>query len=440
MQQKSILHIGFDDTDSPKAMCTTYLAYKIVNSLKKQGAEFMDFPYLIRFNPNIPWKTRGNGAVAISLKTENPEKIKKIVKTLVTKYSDIKGGANPGLVFYEKDDVEKKFSKFSELALWKLISRNYVKHFASKNHVESLRLGNGQGMVGAIGAIGYRFNDHTYETLTYRKKSYFGKKRLIDKESVRKMQEKTFPSTFNSYDNKKNRILISPHGQDPVFYGIRGESPNAVTNASLLIITKEKPEGFMTFKTNQGTSDHLKNKIDVQTFEPYTSGTITGIVSKKPSMQQGRHVIFSIKTNNKQILCAVYRPTKITSVAMELKKGDKIQVGGGVRRASKKYQRILNVEFIRVLNLYSEYKLVNPYCKNCHKRMKSKGKNQGFECKKCGKKSKNKVIQNVKRRLQPKLYLPAVSAHRHLTRPIQRIGVRNKKSNFDSKLRWFDVF
>ena len=254
------------------------------------------------------------------------------------------------------------------------------------------------------------------------------------------MQEKTFPSTFNSYDNKKNRILISPHGQDPVFYGIRGESPNAVTNASLLIITKEKPEGFMTFKTNQGTSDHLKNKIDVQTFEPYTSGTITGIVSKKPSMQQGRHVIFSIKTNNKQILCAVYRPTKITSVTMELKKGDKIQVGGGVRRASKKHQRILNVEFIRVLNLYSEYKLVNPYCKNCHKRMKSKGKNQGFECKKCGKKSKNKVIQNVKRRLQPKLYLPAVSAHRHLTRPIQRIGVLNKKSNFNSKIRWFDVF
>ncbi len=350
MKQKSILHIGFDDTDSPKAMCTTYLAYKIVNSLKKQGAEFIDFPYLIRFNPNIPWKTRGNGAVAISLKTKNPEKIKKIVKTLVTKYSDTKGGANPGLVFYEKDDVEKKFSKFSELALWKLISRNDAKRFASKNHVESLHLGNGQGMVGAIGAIGYCFHDHTYETLTYRKKSHFGKKRLIDKESVRKMQEKTFPTTFNSYDNKKNRILISPHGQDPVFYGIRGESPNAVTNASLLIRTKEKPEGFMTFKTNQGTSDHLKNEIDVQTFEPYTSGTITGIISKKPSMKQGKHVIFSIKTNNKQILCAVYRPTKITSVAMELKIGDKIQVGGGVRRASKKHQRILNVEFIKVLN------------------------------------------------------------------------------------------
>ena len=30
------LHIGFDDTDSRKGMCTTYLAYKIVNDLLDQ--------------------------------------------------------------------------------------------------------------------------------------------------------------------------------------------------------------------------------------------------------------------------------------------------------------------------------------------------------------------------------------------------------------------
>ena len=74
MEQKSILHIGFDDTDSPKAMCTTYLAYKIVNSIKND-VEFLDVPHLIRFNPNIPWKTRGNGAIALSIKTKNPKKI-----------------------------------------------------------------------------------------------------------------------------------------------------------------------------------------------------------------------------------------------------------------------------------------------------------------------------------------------------------------------------
>ncbi len=38
MQAQTILNIGFDDTDSKKAMCTTFLAYKVVNSIKKEGA------------------------------------------------------------------------------------------------------------------------------------------------------------------------------------------------------------------------------------------------------------------------------------------------------------------------------------------------------------------------------------------------------------------
>ena len=54
MIEKTILNIGFDDTDSPKGMCTTFLAYKIVDLLQKQKTEFLDFPRLIRFNPNIP--------------------------------------------------------------------------------------------------------------------------------------------------------------------------------------------------------------------------------------------------------------------------------------------------------------------------------------------------------------------------------------------------
>ena len=74
---KQILHIGIDDTDSPKGMCTTFLAYKIINRLKKENVDFLDFPNLVRFNPNIPWKTRGNGAVGIKISTSNPKKIKK---------------------------------------------------------------------------------------------------------------------------------------------------------------------------------------------------------------------------------------------------------------------------------------------------------------------------------------------------------------------------
>ena len=77
MSNQTILNIGFDDTDSPKGMCTTFLAFKIVDLLHKQKTKFVDFPRLIRFNPNIPWKTRGNGAVSLRVKTTNPKKIKR---------------------------------------------------------------------------------------------------------------------------------------------------------------------------------------------------------------------------------------------------------------------------------------------------------------------------------------------------------------------------
>ncbi len=435
-KENSVIHMGFDDTDSPNAMCTTFLAYKIVNYLKKEMVEFLDYPYLIRFNPNIPWKTRGNGAVALSIKTKNPEKIKKNVKQLVKKYSDTKGGANPGLVFYEKNSIPNNFSEFSNLALWRLINRNHAKRFAKKNNLETLSLGNGQGLVGAIGAIGYKFEDHTFELLSYRKKSKIGKKRKIDKQSVKKMQEKTYPITFNSFDHKKNRVLITPHGPDPVFYGLRGEKIDSLLDASKMIQTNERLDGYMAFKTNQGTGDHLRNEIDVNELKPYTSGTIVGTISKKPIMLRGGHVIFSLSKLGKEILCAVYEPTKITSTALNLIVGDKIRVGGGIRKATKNYQRILNVEFLEIINLEKDKRLENPSCKKCNKKMKSKGQNQGFQCVKCKKKLPKKIVHNIPRKLTQKMYLPAITAHRHLTRPIQRMKRVNKEEKFDTTISW----
>ena len=36
MENETILHIGIDDTDSPKGMCTTFLSYEIVKFLEKE--------------------------------------------------------------------------------------------------------------------------------------------------------------------------------------------------------------------------------------------------------------------------------------------------------------------------------------------------------------------------------------------------------------------
>jgi len=440
LKNNTVLHVGIDDTDSPKGMCTTFLSYKIVKFLEDQNIEFIDYPSLIRFNPNIPWKTRGNGAVHLTIKTKNPKKIKKKITQFVANYSDTKNGANPGLVFYQNESIPESFHKFSNLALWKLISRKNAKQFVSENKIDSFYLGNGQGLVGAIGAIGYKFADHTFELLSYRKKSQIGKKRIINKDSVRKMQSVTFPDTFNSYDNESNRVLITPHGPDPVFYGIRGETAKSVITASTMVSANEKLDGYMVFRSNQGTGDHLKNELQIDDLEPFTSGFLVGQVCNKPVTEKGGHVFFSVEAKGKRIKCGVYKPTKITKVAQNLIVGDKIRIGGGIRKASKHHGRVVNVEFLDVLELAKNILLTNPTCKKCNKKMKSKGNRQGFECIKCGSKLFSKSNLEIPRKLRSKLYLPTVSAHRHLTRPYQRMRKRNKIIPFDTSLPWVHVF
>ncbi len=393
LKNSTILHIGIDDTDSPKGMCTTFLSYKIVKFLEKQKAEFVDYPSLIRFNPNIPWKTRGNGAVRLTIKTRNPNKIKKEIIQFITNYSDTKNGANPGLVFFQNQSIPQSFHKFSRLALWKLISRKTAKDFISNNKIDSFYLGNGQGLVGAIGAIGYKFSDHTFELLCYRKKSQFGKKRV-----------------------------------------------KSVVLASTMVDTDEELDGYMVFKSNQGTADHLKNELQANDLRPYTSGFLVGKVCSKPVTEQGGHVFFSIQVGDKKIRCGVYKQTKITKTAQDLIPGDKIRLGGGIRKASKNYERVLNVEFLDVIKLEKNILLTNPTCKTCNKKMKSKGNRQGFECFRCGNKSFSKSSLEIPRKIQRKLYLPAISAHRHLTRPYQRLKKRNKFEIFDTSLEWLNIF
>ena len=437
---KQILHIGIDDTDSPKGMCTTFLAYKIINRLKKENVDFLDFPNLVRFNPNIPWKTRGNGAVGLKISTSNPKKIKNLVKKFVEEYSDVKNGANPGLVFCLDEKIPEEFFKLSSDAMWKLIHRNEAKKILSKHNLDFFYLGNGQGLVGATSVIGYNFQDQTYELLSYRKPSQFGKKRFLDKSKVKQMQEKTYPQTFNSFDSKKNKILLMPHGPDPVFYGVRGENMEILISASKMIQPKERLDGYLIFKSNQGTGDHLKNEIDVNSFLPYTSGKLQGIVGSKPTITKGGHVFFSINIKNTKIHCAVYKPTRITNIAKELIIGDKIKVGGGIRKATKTHPRILNLEFIEILKLEKKSKLVNPFCKKCKKHMKSKGKNQGFQCVRCKNISTQKIRQYISRNLKKQIYIPDASAHRHLTKPVQRMNKKQKSEKFNPNSSWITNF
>ena len=109
-------------------------------------------------------------------------------------------------------------------------------------------------------------------------------------------------------------------------------------------------------------------------------------------------------------------------------------------KSIKKFPRIINLEFIDIIHLEKNLSKSNPFCKKCNKKMKSKGQNQGFQCIRCGKKASKKKTVEISRKIQKHLYIPTLSAHRHLTRPLQRIGMINKPTKFDKSLSWFCVY
>src|SRR5438309_11545202 len=96
------LHIGIDDTDSEKGGCTTYTAAVLFQELLGRGFKPSDFPWLVRLNPNIPWKTRGNGALAVHFfveeeQIENVQRlaIERVERTTVASA----GGTDPAVAF-----------------------------------------------------------------------------------------------------------------------------------------------------------------------------------------------------------------------------------------------------------------------------------------------------------------------------------------------------
>ena len=95
----TIIHLGLDDTDSDDGMCTTYLTTLIIENLINEGIRLIDYPNLIRLNPNIPWRTRGNAALCIRLDADNPKKVFQIAKKIMIENSESRNNkANSGLV------------------------------------------------------------------------------------------------------------------------------------------------------------------------------------------------------------------------------------------------------------------------------------------------------------------------------------------------------
>lgn len=433
------LHIGIDDTDSPNRGCTTYVAALLVERLRGIGATFIDYPNLIRLNPNVPWKTRGNGAVCLRIMCEEDTitEIKEVAIDTVEENSDMGyEGTDPGIVFLAEKEVPEEIENFSAKAITGILNLKEAFKIIKKFRVEAVGFKKARGIIGALAAVGETLKeDHTFELIAYRKPENYGQRRRIDLNSVMEMDRATFPETFNNVDPETGRILITPRGPDPILFGVRGETPEIVKKAFQMIRNLEPIERWIIFRTNHGTDAHLKRIESLSQIKPYNPVIATGKVASKPMVIPRRHVIFTIKDGSAEVHCAAYEPTgDLRKVAAKLIEGDIVEVYGGVRPPSNGRPITINLEKLRVLRLAPLIVYQNPPCPTCGRRLKTMGKNKGFRCEKCGSKHPNlsKIAIELKRDLSEGLYITSPRSQRHLTKPLTRYG--REKKNFTVEL------
>lgn len=430
-------HLGFDDTDSSQKGCTTYTAALLVEHLTQRGASFVDYPNLIRLNPNAPWKTRGNGALCLRFTLTDPSisQLVDAIVDIVEHNADLTASAtHPGIVLFCGHHVPSDFTQFARTAIQGIATMKSALSLIHRYCCTAIGFKKRRGFIGAVAAIGETLqHDHTYELIAYRIPANRGTPRRVSYASVKRMDQCTGVPTFNNLDYAEKRLLITPRGPDPILMGIRGESARDVQRAFQMLQINEDIERWVIFRTNQGTDAHFPAIALINTALPYHPLVVQGHVDHSPRVVPGRHLIFRIQDKSGRIDCAAYEPTKkFRNIIRQLQPGDHVRVSGGVRPPSHHHPLTLNVEKLEILALQPLIQYHNPSCKQCRKSLTSMGFQKGYRCKKCRMRypDAKKIAVPIPRTISLGVYLPPLSAQRHLTKPFSRYG-REKSTASD---------
>ncbi len=433
------MFVAADDTDSMRGNCTTFLATEIICELVfGEGLDLIGFPRLVRLNPAIPWKTRGNGSLVMCFgkgigqkrfigqisgkdvycfekKTDwEPDRslILEKIKPLVKKNHD-PVDSDPGVII---SDVRPDHD-FYVKGVTRVVRRSSVEDEIKRIGALKFELGCGRGVIGCICGMAWEPKDRTYELLAYRPRERWGTERIFDGKTVSEADTELV-TTFNSYEYRTGKIAIFPGTPCPVMYGFRGDVPDDLIKGHGIIRT-EPQDRWMIFETNQGTDDHIIRDYTAEEFIPNSSYSVSGLLEKVERIRGG-HTFMTLDTAYGSLVCAAYEPSGEFRYVLDwLSAGDEVEVLGELRENP----RTLNIEKIHVVKTVEEYlKISNPVCGVCGKAMTSVGKNKGYRCKKCGTKAERPIMRKVDRWVVPGWYEPPVSARRHLSKPLKRMG------------------
>ena len=427
--------IGIDDTDSRKGGCTTWVLTELLDLARSLGVDLLGEPRLVRLNPNIPWKTRGNAALSARFgRGEGPRrKIGEIGRRPV--WSFARGRPLPtGMVEEFREAAWRRVLAGSRLgekgtdpalvasehrlpavhywrAVREIVPLRDVRSRLRREGVWWRARGDGRGLVGASASIAWPGSHPTWELAAYREPRAIGAPRRVELESVRSAA-RHHPSLFLCHDPRTRRLLVAPHTDCPVLYGLRSTRPGAVLRARGEV-RSEPIDRWVRFRTNQGTGDHLAARTPPEV-GPFLSARVSATVAALPVVLPGGHVRFSvIGTEGPKMECMAFEPTKtLPGVAASLVPGDRVVVWG-----SRRSDPVLRLEGIRLVRLAPRLDAAEPpICAGCGRRTRSMGTARGYRCRRCGRRypPESAVRPRLAPLYPPGEYHPTPSARRHL--------------------------
>ncbi|WP_254764696.1 tRNA(Ile)(2)-agmatinylcytidine synthase [Natrinema marinum] len=423
--------VGIDDTDSrERGMCTTYVATQVAQRLRTAESATVSSVLLVRLNPAVEYKTRGNAALAIHTDCDPGRAFALARDRLETLAETGDERTNPGLVVAdatpEDAPVPDDVCRFSQAAIRDHLEIADAVDLLERRGYRSWHAGDGRGRIGALAAIGAwsALEEWTYEYISYREPDRWGTPREVDHESVFAAADAGYPAVWDTVDRGEDEAVCVPHTPGPILHGIRGDDPDAVRSVAADIESEPVAESRL-FVTNQGTDAHLQ-RGSIGTVEDGRAYRLEGRVASEPETRRGGHVFVDLESPTdaaddgaparERLPCAAFEPTKrFRDRVRALRVGDRVTACGEVSRGT------LKLEKFAVRDLVSSER-VTPTCTDCGRTMESAGRDQGYRCRDCGTQAAEKATRRLERDLEPGWYEVPPCARRHIAKPLVRGG------------------
>jgi len=410
--------IGIDDTDSrTRGMCTTYVADTVARRLDADGAG-VDRVLLVRCNPAVEHKTRGNAALAVHTDADAAVAFETAVSVVEAVAETADDRTNPGVVVAPgaPGAVPEPIAHFARAAVRRRHSIERARALANDAGYRVRGWKRGRGVIGALAAVGaWRgLGEWTYERIAYREPERWGSDRDADADSVFAAADTHYPTVWDTVDRGTGEVVCVPRTPGPVLFGIRGDDPDAV-RAVADRIDAEPIDRARTFVTNQGTDGHLRDGT-VAGAADGCCYRLSGVVSAAPGTRRGGHVFFELSDGDATIECVAFEPTKrFRDRVRRLRVGDELTVCGEVSGGTLKLEKFAAEGLVGT-------EPATPVCPECERTMESAGRGQGYRCRDCGTTAPGRIERPLDRDIERGWYEVPPRARRHVAKPLVRGG------------------